>query len=244
MPRRKPGLSPHPLSAMRVEQAYSDMSLLLNKRLTALYALPLALSTDAQNPRPHPPASSSYPISSPVPARPSSRCHHPTPLDREILRSLKRADLQRMRVPTTVPSSRSYAHPSPQDYSIKANLKTEVLIELLVDTTQAARPTPAPPPPFTRIASRATANSRFRGSSTPSGIIHDTDEEDNAVTDDPFTSGLSAPPSEASTAPAPPPRRLARETQYKLGVGRLTAAGGHGARAVTRTASLSQKGKR
>ena len=50
MPRRKPGLSPHPLSAMRVEQAYSDMSLLLNKRLTALYALPLALSTDAQTP--------------------------------------------------------------------------------------------------------------------------------------------------------------------------------------------------
>ena len=143
-----------------------------------------------------------------------------------------------------MPSPRSYAHPSPQDYGIKANLKTEALIELLVDTTQAARPTPAPPPPFTRIASRATANSRFRGSSTPSGIIHDTDEEDNAVTDDPFTSGLSAPPSEASTAPAPPPRRLARETQYKLGVGRLTAAGGHGARAVTRTASLSQKGKR
>ena len=146
-----------------------------------------------------------------------------------------------------MPSSRSYAHPSPQDYGIKANLKTEALIELLVDTTQAARPAPAPPPqraPSTRIASRTTANSRLRGSSTSSVIIHDTDEEDNAVTDDPFTSGLSAPPSEESTAPAPPPRRRAKETQYKLGVGRPTAAGGHGARAVTRTASLSQKGKR
>ncbi|KAI0724410.1 hypothetical protein C8T65DRAFT_563689 [Cerioporus squamosus] len=153
----------------------------------------------------------------------------PPPLDREMLKAMKRADLQRIC----------------KDYGIKANLKTEALIELLVDTTQAARPAPPQRAPSTRVASRTVANSRLRGSSTSSVIIHDTDEEDNGATDDQFTSGLSAPPSEASTAPAPPPRtRRAKDTQYKLGVGRPTVAGGHGARAVTRTASLSQKGKR
>ncbi|RPD63089.1 hypothetical protein L227DRAFT_497561 [Lentinus tigrinus ALCF2SS1-6] len=156
----------------------------------------------------------------------------PPPLEREMLKAMKRADLQRIC----------------KDYGIKANLKTEALIELLVDTTQPTRPTPHHPPqraPSTRIASRTVANPRLRGSSTSSVIIHDTDEEDNVVTDDQFTSGLSAPPSEASIVAVPPPRtRRAKETQYKLGVGRPIAAGGHGARAVTRTASLSQKGKR
>ncbi|RDX56012.1 hypothetical protein OH76DRAFT_1468474 [Lentinus brumalis] len=134
----------------------------------------------------------------------------PPPLDREMLKAMKRADLQRIC----------------KDYGIKANLKTEALIELLVDTTQAARPPPQRAP-STRIASRTTANPRIRGSSTSSVIIHDTDEEDNGVASDQFTSGLSAPPSETSVAPVPPTRtRRAKDTQYKLGVGRPTVAGG------------------
>ncbi|KAI0757141.1 hypothetical protein C8Q80DRAFT_1116385 [Daedaleopsis nitida] len=157
----------------------------------------------------------------------------PAPLDRESLKSMKRADLQRIC----------------KDYGIKANLKTEALIELLVDTTQALRPTPPPAPvraPSNRIASRSTAIPRLvRGSSTSSVIIHDSDEEESALTEDPLASIPSAPPSEPELPPLPPPRpRRAKDTQYKLGVGRPTAAGGSGARTVTRSSSLSQKGKR
>ncbi|KAI0762847.1 hypothetical protein C8Q74DRAFT_1450957 [Fomes fomentarius] len=155
----------------------------------------------------------------------------PPPLDREMLKSMKRADLQRIC----------------KDYGIKANLKTEALIDLLVDTTQAARPTPPPPPqraPSTRLASRSGTGTRFRGASTSSVIIHDTDEE-SALTEDLGTDVPSAPPSEPEVLAVPPPRtRRAKDTQYKLGVGRPIVAGGSGARSVTRSGSLSQKGKR
>ncbi|CDO72372.1 hypothetical protein BN946_scf184977.g71 [Trametes cinnabarina] len=164
----------------------------------------------------------------------------PPPLDRDTLKNLKRSDLQKIC----------------KDYGIKANLKTEALIDLLIDidTTQA-NPRPTPPVPHPRASSgrtisRAVASgSRLRGTSTSSVIIHDTDEEDNAAEGDHRESAASLPLSESEAtpapAPAPPPRtRRAKATQYKLGVGRPTAVGGSGARVITRSTSLSGKGKR
>ncbi|KAI0374309.1 hypothetical protein BV20DRAFT_497716 [Pilatotrama ljubarskyi] len=154
----------------------------------------------------------------------------PAPLDRESLKNMKRADLQRIC----------------KDYGIKANLKTEALIDLLIDTTQA-RPRPTPPvpqrAPSGRTVSRSLASgSRLRGSSSSSVIIHDTDEEDNATEEEHHRSLAPAPSSE-SEAPPPPRTRKAKETQYRLGVGRPTVAGGSGARAVTRSSSFSARGK-
>ncbi|KAI0361779.1 hypothetical protein OH77DRAFT_1390307 [Trametes cingulata] len=155
----------------------------------------------------------------------------PAPLDRESLKNMKRADLQRIC----------------KDYGIKANLKTEALIDLLIDTTQA-RPRPTPPvpqrAPSGRTVSRSLASgSRLRGSSSSSVIIHDTDEEDNATEEEHHRS-LAPQPSSESEAPPPPRTRKAKETQYRLGVGRPTVAGGSGARAVTRSSSFSVRGKR
>jgi hypothetical protein len=42
---------------------------------------------------------------------------------------------------------------------------------------------------------------------------------------------------------SPPRTRKARDTQYRLGVGRPTIAGGSGARAVTKSVSLSRGSK-
>ncbi|KAI0824208.1 hypothetical protein BC628DRAFT_1411133 [Trametes gibbosa] len=157
------------------------------------------------------------------------------PLDRESLKSLKRADLQRIC----------------KDYGIKANLKTEALIDLLIDTTQA-RPRPTPPvaqrAPSGRRVSRAVvaSGSRPRGTSSSSVIIHDTDEEDN-ITEETHRQSVAPTPSSDSEAPPPPPpprTRRAKETQYRLGVGRPTVAGGRGARVVTRATSFSIKSKR
>ncbi|KAI0670044.1 hypothetical protein C8Q78DRAFT_1192432 [Trametes maxima] len=158
----------------------------------------------------------------------------PPPLDRETLKNMKRSDLQRIC----------------KDYGIKANLKTEALIDLLIDTTQARpRPTPSFQPqhaPSGRTVSRSVAaGSRLRGSSSSSVIIHDTDEEDNAAgEDDNRSRSMAVAASSEPDAPPPPRTRRAKETQYRLGVGRPTVAGGSGARAVTRSASLSVRGKR
>ncbi|KAI0651714.1 hypothetical protein C8Q79DRAFT_934621 [Trametes meyenii] len=156
----------------------------------------------------------------------------PPPLDRETLKNMKRSDLQRIC----------------KEYGIKANLKTEALIDLLIDTTQA-RPRPTPPSqphraPSGRTVSRSVAaGSRLRGSSSSSVIIHDTDEEDNATgRDDNRSRSVAAAASSGSEVP--PRTRRAKETQYRLGVGRPTVAGGSGARAVTRSTSLSVRGKR
>ncbi|KAI0639263.1 hypothetical protein C8Q77DRAFT_1152252 [Trametes polyzona] len=156
----------------------------------------------------------------------------PPPLDRESLKSMKRADLQRIC----------------KDYGIKANLKTEALIDLLIDTTQA-RPRPTPPvpqrAPSGRKASRtASSGSRLRGPSSSSVIIHDTDEEDNAAPEPQRRSVATAASSETEAPPPPPRTRRAKETQYRLGVGRPTVVGGSGARAVTRSSSFNTRGKR
>ncbi len=60
-----------------------------------------------------------------------------------------------------------------------------------------------------------------------------------------YSSLLTLPSSDPDDASVLPPRtRRAKNSQYKLGVGRPTAAGGSGARTVTRSTGLSQKGKR
>ncbi|KAI8995497.1 hypothetical protein BD414DRAFT_409772 [Trametes punicea] len=156
----------------------------------------------------------------------------PPPLDRETLKAMKRSDLQRIC----------------KDYGIKANLKTEALIDLLIDTTQARpRPTQSVQPqraPSGRIVSRSVASgSRPRGTSSSSVIIHGTDEEDNASEEERHHS-IPPPPSSESEAPPPPRTRRAKETQYKLGMGRPTAVGGSGPRTVTRSTTVAVKGKR
>ncbi|KAH9944504.1 uncharacterized protein BXZ73DRAFT_87389 [Epithele typhae] len=88
------------------------------------------------------------------------------PLDRERLKVMKRADLQKMCM----------------QYGFRGNLKTDDMIDLL-SGSKAAPPRRSPPPsrlrpPSTRIASRSSAASRLRGASSSSMIIHDTDEED------------------------------------------------------------------
>lgn len=138
---------------------------------------------------------------------------------------------------------------APQDYGIKANLKTEALIDLLIDTT-TARPRPTPPmpqrAPSGRRVSRAVAPaSRPRGTSSSSVIIHDSDEEDNAFEEEQHRRSVAPTISSEPEAPHPPPRtRRAKDTQYRLGVGRPTVVGGSGARTVTRSTSSAIKGKR
>ncbi|KAH9898519.1 hypothetical protein C8Q73DRAFT_780130 [Cubamyces lactineus] len=153
----------------------------------------------------------------------------PPPLDRETLKNMKRSDLQRVC----------------KEYGIKANLKTEALIDLLIDTTQA-RPRPTPPTqpqraPSGRVASRS--GMRLRGTSSSSVIIHDTDDEDNAHEGDP-PQRIAPQSSESEAQPPPPPPRTrrAKETQYRLGMGRPTVVGGSGARSATRTVSIAVRG--
>ncbi|OJT09495.1 hypothetical protein TRAPUB_14029 [Trametes pubescens] len=156
----------------------------------------------------------------------------PAPLDRESLKSMKRADLQRIC----------------KDYGIKANLKTEALIDLLIDTT-TARPRPTPPmpqraPSGRRVSRAVPPVSRPRGTSSSSVIIHDSDEEDQAF-EEQHRRSVAPTISSEPEAPHPPPRtRRAKDTQYRLGVGRPTVVGGSGARAVTRSSSSTTKGKR
>ncbi|KAI0936184.1 hypothetical protein AcV5_004384 [Taiwanofungus camphoratus] len=134
-----------------------------------------------------------------------------------------------------------------QDHGIKANLKSEALIDLLLDTlrpvSRSASETQPKRSTSLRIVSRSAAGSRPRGRSGGSVIIHDTDDE---AEDEQDEAVFSAPELErkADSPPATAPRtRKAKETQYRLGVGRPALAGGSGARAITKSMSVS-KGKR
>lgn len=174
----------------------------------------------------------------------------PVPLDRDALKSMKRADLQRICKVCTLKALVlvRILTPATQDYGIKANLKTEALIDLLIDTT-TARPRPTPPviqrAPSTRRVSRAVPSlSRPRGTSSSSVIIHDSDEEDSALQEQHRRSVAPTISSEPEAPPPPPRTRRAKETQYRLGVGRPTVVGGSGARAVTRSTSATTKAKR
>lgn len=145
---------------------------------------------------------------------------------RESLESLKRADLQKLC----------------KDYGVKANLKTETLIDLVLDATQQARHQPSlqpQRPSSTRMVStRSSGRSRLR--SGGSLIIHDTDEEDGENTVEEKSSTHEVSKSDPRTKRT---TRKAKETQFRLGVGRPKVAGGAGPRAVTKSAGVL-KGKR
>ncbi|OAX44749.1 hypothetical protein K503DRAFT_861044 [Rhizopogon vinicolor AM-OR11-026] len=149
---------------------------------------------------------------------------------REVLQAMKRADIQKLC----------------KEYGVKANLKTEILIELLLDASQPqpSRSTPVQPPPrSTSIIIASQPGARLRGRSNSSVIIHDIDEEDEVVEE---TEAKEQP--ETQNPPTPTystlRTRKARDTQYRLGVGRPTIAGGSGARAVTKSGSISRGSKR
>lgn len=95
-----------------------------------------------------------------------------------------------------------------------------------------------------RIVSRPTVGSRPRGRSGGSVIIHDTDDDEEEEQDqDEVIQEYKEPQREATVQFALPRTRKAKETQFRLGVGRPVAAGGSGARAVTKSQSVS-RGKR
>ncbi|KAK0208355.1 hypothetical protein DFS33DRAFT_1379881 [Desarmillaria ectypa] len=143
--------------------------------------------------------------------------------DRPVLESMKRADLQKLC----------------KEYGVRANLKSEEIIDLLLETRKPNIRTanPAQRTVSTRQSNRTTER-------LSSVIIHDHTEQDE---DGRETSETGARNSwkQAETEPVapvqlpPPPRtRKAKETQSKLGVGRPVAAGGSGARAVTKSVNI------
>ncbi|OJA10792.1 hypothetical protein AZE42_00299 [Rhizopogon vesiculosus] len=149
---------------------------------------------------------------------------------REVLQAMKRADIQKLC----------------KEYGVKANLKTETLIELLLDASQPqpSRSIPVQPPPrSTSIIIASQPGARLRGHSNGSVIVHDIDEEDEVVegTEAKEQPEIQNPPTPIYSTPR---TRKARDTQYKLGVGRPTIAGGSGARAVTKSGSVSRGSKR
>lgn len=94
--------------------------------------------------------------------------------------------------------------------------------------------------PNTSPRTRAVSRRSTRNSSTriSSAIVHDVEEEEGDEENQ---------DAEEAHRPEPEPTsqrtRKAKETQKKLGVGRPVAAGGTGARAVTRSASYSKAKK-
>ncbi|THH02866.1 hypothetical protein EW026_g76 [Hermanssonia centrifuga] len=112
-----------------------------------------------------------------------------------------------------------------KDHGLKANMKSDALIDLLIDTAKAA--------------------------SNPRGIKRNpslrTEEEETEEGDSLPQNGVAST-SNAPTEPSPPSgpasrTRKAKVTQFRLGVGRPTAAGGSGARAVTKSLSVSRGGR-
>ncbi|KAI6132715.1 hypothetical protein EV401DRAFT_2065158 [Pisolithus croceorrhizus] len=141
---------------------------------------------------------------------------------REALEAMKRTDIQKLC----------------KDCGVKANLKTEALIDLLLDASRPlpSRSNPAQPPE--RSTPRVPSHPGIRRGSV---IIHNA--RDNIAEE-----GISRPVEEVKpTLPSPrqPPRtRKAKDTQYRLGVGRPAVAGGSGARAITKSVSVSRKFRR
>ncbi|CAL1696105.1 unnamed protein product [Somion occarium] len=151
--------------------------------------------------------------------------------DRKTLENMKRVDLQRLC----------------KDHGLRANLKSEALIELLLQAT-GPRPSQIPKRASSlRVVSRASSvGARPRGNSSSSVIIHDTDDEDNNQDNrSPTDIGTPVEPQPLVATSAIRTTRKAKQTQYRLGVGRPTIAGGTGARAVTRSLSVpkSRSGK-
>ena len=102
-----------------------------------------------------------------------------------------------------------------------------------------------------RVASTRSTNvgqSRLRSGS--SVVIHDTDEEGEPATQSKSDTSKNPrsviQPRVTQPPPAPPITRTrkAKETQLRLGVGRPKAAGGTGARTVTKSLSVPKNNKR
>lgn len=146
--------------------------------------------------------------------------------------------------------------PPIQDYGVRANLKTEALINLLLDASRSAemslqrpiRPLiqtrPQPPRPDTvqlpvRSTSRISSRSTVRRGSV---IIHDINDRNGQQSTSRSSQERNAKPIRLPSSQLP--RRKARETQYRLGVGRPIVAGGKGARAVTKSVNVSQRSRR
>lgn len=150
---------------------------------------------------------------------------------REALQAMKRVDIQRLC----------------KEYGVKANLKTEALIDLLLDASQPRPSRSTLPQPLQRSTSiriMMQTGTKPRVHSSGSVIIHDTDEEAEATGE----IEVEQQPKEHKPIPAPvdpiPRTRKAKDTQYRLGVGRPIIAGGSGARAVTKSVSVSRGSKR
>ncbi|KAJ8084158.1 hypothetical protein PM082_002925 [Marasmius tenuissimus] len=151
---------------------------------------------------------------------------------REQLEAMKRVDLQRIC----------------KDYGLRANLKTEALIDMILDTSTPMRKTEPPPPPVqpTRRSVSTRFSSRTTLPRTSSVIIHETDDDEDLgantrgtelITEETTNTTEEEPPQE--TLPLQRTRK-AKDTQRRLGVGRPIAAGGSGARAVTKSLSVSR----
>ncbi|KAI9572840.1 hypothetical protein HD554DRAFT_2063433 [Boletus coccyginus] len=145
-------------------------------------------------------------------------------LGREALEAMKRADIQKLC----------------KEYGVKANLKTEALIDLLLDASQPQAPLRNPPqapqrPPSTRIPSLAGARLREQSSSV---IVHGSEDESDPTFPQRHHKAI---PHEQ---PVPQRTRKAKQTQYRLGVGRPVIAGGSGARAVTKSVNVCHTPKR
>ncbi|KAG1867919.1 hypothetical protein DFJ58DRAFT_768344 [Suillus subalutaceus] len=135
---------------------------------------------------------------------------------REVLQAMKRVDIQKLC----------------KEYGVKANLKTEALIDLLLDASQplpSRSILPQPPQRSTSVKIIIQPGDRPRGRSSGSVIIHDTDEEgegEEAIGE----IEVEQQPEEHKPLPAPvdptPRTRKAKDTQYRLGVGRPVIAGG------------------
>lgn len=164
----------------------------------------------------------------------------PPALTRESLESMKRVDLQKLC----------------KDYGVKANLKTEALIDLVLDATSQPMPKPEPnspqlPPPSKRTTSVRVASTRSTNAGQSrlrsGGFVATRDiiEGDEPTTQSKPDTTTKIP--QPTSQPPPPPvtrTRKAKETQLRLGVGRPKVVGGAGARAVTKSFSLSKNSKR
>ncbi|KAF8642377.1 hypothetical protein AX16_009645 [Volvariella volvacea WC 439] len=133
------------------------------------------------------------------------------PPTRATLEAMKRADLQKLC----------------KEYGVRANLKTEALIEMLLD---AQSPLPRARPPSTPPVRDATIR-------LSSMIIHDLPETEAGQG---VVGGVPSPQMNSLPIVPPPRTRKAKETQYRLGIGKPVVAGGQGPRAVTRSRSISK----
>ncbi|KAF5356310.1 hypothetical protein D9756_003882 [Leucocoprinus leucothites] len=135
-----------------------------------------------------------------------------------------------------------------KDWGVRANLKSDEMIDLLLEAqsrnTLAHTPIPIPQPPVRpKSVSTRRLTSRAGTARLSSVIIHDVLEE-GGTTQQNDTSVAGRPNIDASV-PSPPtiPTRTkkAKELQKRLGVGKPIAAGGTGARAVTRSTTVPRE---